>query len=160
MDELEKELLQHIPKPGKLVWIGIRPEKRGPVLALEQVEATSEKGLNGDHYRGSSGKRQLTLIQHEHLQTIGSFLTREPIDPHLTRRNLVVEGINLNALHDCRLKIGESLVLEITGLCPPCKQMEKALGYGGYHAMTGLGGLTARILEGGTLRLGDSVTPI
>jgi MOSC domain-containing protein YiiM len=68
----------------------------------------------------------------------------------------MVSGINLLALKDRRFQIGEVL-LEGTGYCHPCSKMERNLGEGGYNAMRGHGGLTAKILRGGTIRLGDTV---
>ena len=76
--------------------------------------------------------------------------------PEQLRRNLVVEGINLSALRNRRFRLGAAL-LEWSGECHPCSRMDEELGPGGYNAVRGHGGITARVLEGGTVRLGDAV---
>lgn len=153
-----KELMETIPQTGRITWIGLRPQKRDDLQVVDSVEADPQKGLAGDHYSKSEGNRQVTLIQGEHLDAVASLLNRPgAIDPELTRRNLVVRGINLHALRDRRFRIGESVILEGTGDCHPCTRMEENLGPGGYQAMRGHGGITARILQGGQIRQGDSI---
>lgn len=145
------------PRSGRLEWIGLRPERRAPVQTPQSVVALAGQGLEGDHYRARRrGTRQVTLIQAEHLAVIGALLGREPPKPAILRRNLVVSGINLLALKGRRSRIGEA-VLEGTGLCHPCARMEEVLGPGGYNAMRGHGGLTARVVRSGRMALGDVV---
>lgn len=154
-----KELLGKVPQTGRVHWIGIRPERQAPLQSVAQVLADAETGLSGDH-AGSrrSKKRQVTLIQYEHLVAVAGMLhQQQPIDPALTRRNIVVRGINLLALRDQVFQIGEA-VLEATGLCYPCSRMEQTLGPGGYNAMRGHGGLTATILTSGVIALHDPVS--
>ncbi len=154
-----EEMLNTLPQRGKLEWIGLRPKKRAPLQEVGEALLTVEEGLAGDHYAGESGKRQLTLIQAEHLQTVARLLGREEgISPQLTRRNLVVSGINLLAFAERQFQIGEEVILEMTGKCHPCSRMEKNLGAGGYNAMRGHGGITARVIRGGVIRLGDAVS--
>jgi MOSC domain-containing protein YiiM len=156
-ESIISKLLDAPVKPGKVAWICVRPERRAPVKSLSEAEAIQDKGLAGDHYRGTdSSTRHVTLIQAEHLTAVASFLNLPSLDPGLVRRNIVVQGINLLALKDKQFYVGEAL-LEMTGLCHPCSQMEEILGEGGYNAMRGHGGITARIIKGGRIRVGDEV---
>ena len=152
-----KDLLNVFPKPGKVEWIGIRPAKFAPLVQRESVEIDVELGLIGDHYQGKSKKRQVTFIQKEHLQAVAQMLEKEAIPPAWTRRNIVVSGINLLALKNCQFQIG-SAIFEMTGLCHPCSRMEQALGKGGYNAMRGHGGITAKVIQGGVIQLNDEVS--
>jgi MOSC domain-containing protein YiiM len=154
-----KALFGNFSQPGRVEWIGVRPGRHEPVQVVPEVEAITNTGLKGDRYRSEGGVRQVTLIQAEHLQTVASILRKTTLDPELVRRNLVVSGINLLALKGKRFKIGDA-VLEYSGECHPCSRMEETLGYGGYNAMRGHGGITARIKSGGTIRLGDAVIPL
>ncbi|KPQ00104.1 MOSC domain-containing protein [Marinobacter sp. HL-58] len=150
-------LFDTLPQTGRVEWIGIRPARGEPMQALDSVSVTPGKGLEGDRFKGrETSKRQVTLIQKEHLHAIASCLHREAIEPEIFRRNIVVSGLNLLALKDKRFRIG-GVVLEYTGLCHPCSKMETALGPGGYNAMRGHGGITTRVVEGGELALGDGV---
>lgn len=149
-------LLGTFPRTGRVDWIGVRPERRVPPEAVVEVLAT-DGGLIGDHYGG--GRREVTLIQAEHLAVVAALIGVPHLDPALVRRNVVVAGLNLLALKGHRFRIGGAL-LEHTGPCEPCSRMEEALGPGGYNAMRGHGGITARVLERGTIRVGDAVSPV
>lgn len=147
--------LDHFPLDGELVWIGLRTERGAPLTEAGEVRADVESGLEGDRHSGSSGRRQVTILQSEHLQVI-SALTDMDVTPQMLRRNLVVRGINILAFRNSCFSIGE-VVLEMTGLCHPCSKMERVLGSGGLNAMRGHGGLTATIRAGGRMRVGDPV---
>jgi MOSC domain-containing protein YiiM len=152
------QLMSHFARPGRVRWIGLRPAREQPMIAVDAVDALAGAGLQGDRFKGASGKRGVTLIQAEHLPVIAVLAGLESVDAATLRRNLLVEGIPLVALVGKRFRVGEVL-LEGTGPCDPCSRMEEALGHGGYNAMRGHGGITARIIEGGRIALGDAVAP-
>ena len=81
-------------------------------------------------------------------------LIGKAVAPADLRRNLAIAGINLFSLKNRRFRIGQA-VLETTGWCQPCARLEERLGPGTFQAMRGHGGLTARVLESGIIRLGD-----
>ncbi|HEX5843990.1 MAG TPA: MOSC domain-containing protein [Pseudomonas sp.] len=155
-----QELLNAVPQQGTVRWIGVRPSARSSMLELDAVEARREAGLTGDHSRpGPRNARQITLIQWEHLAVISELLGRsaqQPIVPQDLRRNLAISGINLFSLKARRFRIGQA-ILETTGWCQPCARLEERLGAGAFQAIRGHGGITARVLQGGIIRLNDSV---
>lgn len=166
-----RQLTQHFSQHGRLDAIYLRPGRDQPCLKQDQVHAIANLGLQGDRASlrqpsaPNGSKRQVTLLQAEHLPVIAALTGHSQIDPALLRRNLIVSGINLLATKSLfkdqplQLLIGD-VVLEVTGPCEPCSKMEQVLGTGGYNAMRGHGGITARILRGGVLHIGDTVQVI
>jgi MOSC domain-containing protein YiiM len=151
------KLMNQFPNEGKVVWIGIRPARRVKMKEVNSVQINIGTGLDGDRYSGKPGsKRQVTLIQDEHITTVAKLMKQNEIDPGLFRRNIVIKGINLLALKDSKFTIGNSQ-FEMTGLCHPCSRMEENLGPGGYNAMRGHGGITAKVLQEGIIKIGDSL---
>ena len=161
------DLFGNFPQPGIVEWIGVRPQRMARPVSVREVRAIKDVGLQGDHYGGGAGgQRHVTLIQHEHLAVVAKLLALRdridapiPLDPALVRRNIVVSGINLLALKDRQFRLGD-VVLAFTGPCQPCSAMEALLGRGGWNAMRGHGGICARIVEEGRIRLGDRLDPL
>ncbi|WP_332685552.1 MOSC domain-containing protein [Bosea sp. (in: a-proteobacteria)] len=150
-------LIEAPMRPGRVVWIGLRPARRAAMAIVELATLDPAKGLIGDRYRSrTGGARHVTLIESEHLAAIASHLGLAAVDPDQLRRNIVVTGINLLALKNRRFRIGGA-TLEWSGDCHPCSRMEETLGTGGYNAVRGHGGITARVLAGGEVKLGDAV---
>lgn len=151
-----RALIEGYAQPGTVDAIWLRGSRLAVPVAASYADIT-EEGITGDH--GRPGKRAVTLIQAEHLAVIGAMLGQPAIDAGLLRRNLVIRGLNLNALKGRQVQIGQA-VLEITIICAPCSRMEAALGQGGYSAMRGHGGWCASVVRSGRINVGDAVTPL
>ncbi|HEV7575792.1 MAG TPA: MOSC domain-containing protein [Caldimonas sp.] len=151
-------LIEAPVRPGTVEWIGVRPARRAAMRSEDAAELRAGHGLVGDRYGNPGGARQVTLIEAESLATIASHLGRDLVRADELRRNVVVRGLNLVALKGRRFRIGAAL-LEASGECHPCSRMEEILGSGGYNAVRGLGGITARVIAGAVIRIGDAVAP-
>ena len=154
---------------GRVVWIGVRqprvpgpgsqaPTAAGAIEALAEVRVDSS-GLVGDRHSRDGGKRAVTLVQREHFNVVGSLLGGIVVTAENVRRNLVIEGINLQSLKRGELRVGE-VILQGTGDCFPCRRMNDTLGEGGHQTMMGHGGITASVVRPGTIRLGDRVAAV
>ncbi len=150
---------------GRLREIHVAPEQGAPVRRVERANAVAGRGLEGDRYYDTDGTfaerdgSDLTLIEGETLAAVERDYDIA-LEPGVHRRNLTADGIALNHLVDRRFRIGDA-VCEGTELCEPCSYLESHLEERGIReALVHRGGLRARILEGGTLTLGDDIAPI
>jgi MOSC domain-containing protein YiiM len=151
-----KNLQETLPQKGKVTWIGLRPTSREPVISVNQVAVSQKNALEGDRFKSQfNKKRQVTLIQAEHIDTVSSIIGMA-VSPDLLRRNIVVAGINLLALKGKSFQIGTA-ILKFTGLCHPCSRMEQNLGPGGWNTMRGHGGITAQVVADGVISVGSEV---
>jgi len=146
-------------RPGRVEWIGLRPARGAGILVVASVRLDPKEGVVGDRYAGRSGERHVTLIQRENLMAIAAHLGLDAVSPEQLRRNIVISGLNLLALKGRTFRLGTALV-EMTGECHPCSRMEDIFGPGGYNAVRGHGGITARVLSGGEVRIHDALTPV
>ena len=146
---------------GVLTGIARHGRPRGPIEVLESVHVSVEAGLAGD-FRGAvkpgrSAKRQVSLIERTDWEAAMAELG---VDHHwsVRRANLLVEGLDLPQRPGALVRIGDSVVLEIMVECDPCSRMEE-VEPGLKAALTPdwRGGALARVIQGGDIRLGDSI---
>ncbi|MFO1049738.1 MAG: MOSC domain-containing protein [Geminicoccaceae bacterium] len=123
---------------------------------LAEAELSPERGVEGD-FRGRPGRRQLVLLAAEDWADALADLGEETSPWTVRRANLLVEGVELSRGPAARLRIGEALV-ELTGECDPCEVMDRQRpGLRAALEPDWRGGRTARVIEGGRLRVGDAV---
>ncbi len=150
---------------GKVERIHIAPETGGSPKPRESVDAVAGRGLEGDRYFRGDGiyneredlePSDVTLIEAEALKAASEDYGVE-FDPGAHRRNITTRGVALNHLVGERFRVGEA-VFEGTGLCDPCGYMQSLADQpDAVTALTHRGGLDARIIESGTVSVGDDV---
>jgi MOSC domain-containing protein YiiM len=150
-----------LSEQAKVIWIGARPARDQAMIAVNEAQIVLKRGLVGDRYGKkptSTGLRELSLISTEAIVELAKrlgFADATPLFPQ-TRRNIVVQGVDLKELLSKAFWLGECQ-LQGTGNCDPCLRMDLVFGAGGFQAMQGLGGITARVLKPGIVRVGDQL---
>ena len=72
---VNQELTGYFPADGRIEWIGLRPERRQPMQIVQTAHFNRQSRYRRDHRaQTEKGKRQVTLIQHESLETMQTFL--------------------------------------------------------------------------------------
>jgi len=150
---------------GVVEHLHIAREARAPMQAVTAARLVAGRGVLGDRYEAGAGTfsnwpqdHEFTLIEAEAseraLREYGVALA-----PGETRRNVTTRGVALNEWVGKRFRIGDTVICEGTRLCPPCAHLEVVTGRGGLcRVLDNRGGLRARIVTGGVIRIGDAVT--
>jgi len=144
---------------GTVAHIFVAPRRGAPMTRLEDALAIAGEGLRGDRYADAAIRQfpgaQLTLIESEHIdafaQALGITFT-----PDMPRRNIVTAGVSLNELCGKRFRVGEA-VLEGLELCEPCRLFARRTHRAVRTFFVAKGGLRARIVAGGCIRVGDKI---
>ena len=138
---------------AKISHIFCAPKKRLPMEELEEVRVIRGVGLEGcAHARPGGGPRQVLLVDRETLEAMD-------LRPGVIRENITTEGMDVNGLApDQELRLGE-VRLKVSEICHPCDQLEK-LRPGLRREMRGRRGMLCRVLEGGTIRRGDTIEKV
>ena len=147
---------------GSVVGIYTAPEESGPIESRDEVKAIAGSGLEGDRYFNPEGwdepKKELTLVEIEAVEGANREYDLD-LEPKDMRRQIVTRGVALNHLVGREFRIGEVRLRGIK-INNPCSHLQKLTGKKLLKPMMHRGGLRAQILETGTIRVGDPVTPL
>ncbi len=143
--------------------IGIKTVKKEPLVSVNNVLITLEKGMEGD-VRGGGGRdrrRQITVISMNQWRDVCSDMGWNPrVHSWMLRRaGLCIEGVWFAESHIGQyIRIGEDVVLQVTGETEPCEVMNKiAQGLKDVLAVNGRAGVTCRVIQGGRVATGNGV---
>jgi MOSC domain-containing protein YiiM len=138
-----------------------------PMTSRSEVRAVPGKGIEGDRYFGGIGTfsphpqkpdYEITLVEKEKIDAFARE-TGLPFTAFHTRRNLVTEGVDLNALAGREFLIGEVRIRGVR-LCEPCSYLAKMTFPETLSGLVHKGGLRAQIVTEGTIRVGDAVVAL
>ncbi|WP_132059211.1 MOSC domain-containing protein [Halorussus amylolyticus] len=150
---------------GAVERIHIAPGTGGDLEPRDFVEAVADRGIEEDRYYKGEGiyneqddlePSDVTLIEAEALEAVAEDYDVD-LDPGAHRRNITTRGVALNHLVGERFRVGEA-VIEGTALCEPCEYMQSlAHQPDAAEALKHRGGLDARIVESGSVSVGDDI---
>lgn len=135
-----------------------------PKRAVESVRVMP-LGLEGDAHRDrehhGGPERAVCLFAMEAIRALQA--EGHPLVPGTLGENVTLEGLDWSAVQPgVRLRLGGEVLLEITRYTTPCFNIRPAFVDGDYSRVSqkrhpGRSRVYARVVETGTLRLGDSV---
>jgi MOSC domain-containing protein YiiM len=153
---------------GQVEAIHIATGAGAPMQSMSEIDAVAGVGLAGDRYFAGvgfysarptdPGAREVTLFEAEVLERLSSeHGIVLGVADH--RRNLTTRGVRLGGLLGHRFRVG-GVLLEGVKDCPPCEHLEQLVGKPVLQPLVRSGGLRARVLESGTIRLGDVIEAV
>ena len=158
LPEWQAELLE--------IWISAGNDFRGRhekgrldhgITSVTEIECVAGLGLRDDRYFGYKPdfKGQVTFFDAEAVQAVRDHFSLPDLSSSIFRRNLIVRGADLSAWVGKRFRF-QGIDFEATEECKPCYWMDEAVAPGAEEFLKAnfRGGLRARILSDGVLRVG------
>ena len=132
-----------------------QPAGEHPAADVPTVKCRAGFGLEGDRFYGyrPGYKGQVTFFRWETLLAAREKFEVPALAPSAFRRNVVVEGIDLDQLLERRFTLG-GVEFEGTGEARPCHWMNSVVAPGAEDWLMGQGGLRAKVLTDGKLSVG------
>lgn len=134
--------------------IHVAKATRLPMRSVDRVDVEAGRGIVGDRYHGTR-HRHVTVQSATALAESAQVFGRE-IPAALTRRNLTITDGVVPRDPGARIRIGDVL-LEVVRVAAPCKLLDDTIGAGAQEALRRRAGSVCRVLESGTVRVGDEV---
>jgi MOSC domain-containing protein YiiM len=149
---------------GKVEQLLIATSKGEDMQLVDTVNAVTGKGLEGDRYFNGTGTfspdeptpdYEITFVEAENIEKFAAEHNLQFNGPD-ARRNIVTRGISLNDLVDTEFQVGDARIRGIR-FCEPCQYLADRTHAEILPALVGRGGLRARIIGSGTIKVGDEI---
>jgi hypothetical protein len=137
------------PKGSTISHIFLKTSHGAPMEAVKSATAITGEGLQNDISRGRK-LRQILIVDALTIQEFG-------LSPGALRENIILEGQSLSSAEaGTVIRIGAAK-LEVTLGCSPCDFLDD-IRPGLQDDLEGRRGTLCRVLDGGVITVGDSVT--
>jgi len=141
---------QHAERHGNVSSLHANIRTRQPMKDLDEAMAVPGAGLLGCRHSRPGNERAVLLVESETLHEFG-------LEPGEIKENITTQGIDLKVLKPgAQLQVGETVLLEVTGPCAPCRRMDE-IRQGLQAELQGRRGVNARVAVGGKIRPGDEI---
>ena len=147
---------------GVVEEIYVTGEGSSAMERVDEVRTVEGCGIEGDRYCAGTGYWtrygdvcEVTLIEGEDLDYIENELGIS-IKNGEHRRNIITRGIRLGDLRRKQFSVGET-VLEYDRPRPPCRHVQDLSEPGMTRALKSRGGICAKIVRAGSIRVHDTI---
>ena len=135
---------------GAITNLHIARVKGTPSDPVQEATVISGLGLAGDRSAFEGSMRQVLFMDKETLDEFG-------LDPGQVKENITVSGLDLSQTKAGQVfTIGDGVTMELIGYCDACGKMD-AIRLGLQDELDGKRGMLAKVVNGGQIKLGDSV---
>lgn len=130
-----------------------KPPGENPIVEVTEISCVAGQGIEGDRFYGykKDYRGQITFFAWEVYENLCRKFNKRP-DSNVFRRNVITRGVDLNSLIGKKFTL-QGLEFEGTEECRPCYWMDRAFGPGACEEMRGKGGLRAKIITSGIIRV-------